>query len=210
MSCSKPDIPVAGGRSRPHRRRSRYRRSGARRGQIAPRPQRCAVLSRGGRRRAQAAQVCSDRRPLRDDPCSRALDAVRRRGRDVLLPQLRWCRPSLRRVRMDSAAMSASSRRSAFSVHAACIRGVEAHPVTVRFPCRMGFPALLSSVWLGRPFSRRASVSGAPCARQVQLPRQSITVNLAPADMRKTGSGLDLPHSRRDLGDFCADTRGRP
>lgn len=90
--------------------------------------------------------------------------------------------------------MSASSRRSAFSVHAACIRGVEAHPVTVEVSMSDGIPGIAIVGMAGTAvLEARQRIRCALRAAGYELPRQSITVNLAPADMKKTGSGLDLP-----------------
>lgn len=80
-----------------------------------------------------------------------------------------------------------------FSVHAACIRGAEAQPVTVEVSFTGGIPGI-TLVGMAD-----AAVNEAParirCALRgsgYDVPRKSIIVNLAPADMRKTGSGLDL------------------
>lgn len=81
-----------------------------------------------------------------------------------------------------------------FAVHAACLRGVEAVPVTVEVALGGGLPSL--SI-IGMPdltiLDARGRMRGAMRSAGFEVPRCSITVNLAPGDMRKTGSGLDLP-----------------
>ena len=81
-----------------------------------------------------------------------------------------------------------------FAVHAACLRGVEAVPVTVEVTLGGGLPSIAI---IGMPDSTvldaRGRIRGAMRSAGFEVPRQSITVNLAPGDMRKTGSGLDLP-----------------
>lgn len=79
-------------------------------------------------------------------------------------------------------------------IHAACIRGVEAQPVTVEVSFSGGIPGI-SLVGMAGAAVSEASVR-IRCALRgagYEFPRRSIIVNLAPADMRKTGSGLDLP-----------------
>lgn len=80
-----------------------------------------------------------------------------------------------------------------FAVHAACIRGVEAVPVTVEVSLGGGIPGIQI---LGMPSTEvmdsRGRIRCALRAVGYELPRQSITVNLAPGDIRKTGTGFDL------------------
>lgn len=81
-----------------------------------------------------------------------------------------------------------------YAVHAACLRGVEAVPVTVEVTLGGGLPSI--SI-IGMPDSTvldaRGRMRGAMRSAGFEVPRRSVTVNLAPGDMRKTGSGLDLP-----------------
>lgn len=90
--------------------------------------------------------------------------------------------------------MSGAFGAGAFSVHAACIRGVEARPVTVEVSMSDGIPGIGIVGMAGTAvLEARQRIRCALRAAGYELPRQNITVNLAPADMRKTGSGLDLP-----------------
>lgn len=87
-----------------------------------------------------------------------------------------------------------SGGQGSFAVHAACIRGVEAHPVTVEVSYGGSIPGITivgmadSSVLEARVRIRCALVA---CGYDV--PRRAIIVNLSPGDLRKTGSGFDLP-----------------
>ena len=80
------------------------------------------------------------------------------------------------------------------SVRGACLRGVEAFPVTVEVALSGGIPGIHL---IGMPDSSvleaRQRIRNALRASGYTLPRQSVTVNLAPGDVRKTGTGLDLP-----------------
>ena len=81
-----------------------------------------------------------------------------------------------------------------FAVHAACIRGVEAIHVTVEVSLAGGVPGIQM---LGIPSMEVMESRGrSRCAMRsagFEIPRSGITVNLAPGDIRKTGSGFDLP-----------------
>lgn len=80
------------------------------------------------------------------------------------------------------------------SVAAACLRGVEAFPVTVEVALGGGIPGIHL---VGMPDSAvleaRQRIRNALRASGFRLPRQTVVVNLAPGDVRKTGTGLDLP-----------------
>lgn len=81
-----------------------------------------------------------------------------------------------------------------FAVHAACIRGVEAIHVTVEVSLAGGVPGIQM---LGIPsmevMESRGRIRCAIRSAGFEIPRSGITVNLAPGDIRKTGSGFDLP-----------------
>lgn len=83
---------------------------------------------------------------------------------------------------------------SVFSLHTACIHGVEAVPVTVEVSMGGGLPSI--SI-VGMPdhtvLEARWRLRSALKSAGYTVPRKSITVNLAPSDMRKSGTGLDLP-----------------
>lgn len=82
----------------------------------------------------------------------------------------------------------------AFAVHAACIRGVEAQPVTVEVSMSEGLPGMtVVGMADAAVLEARSRIRCALRAAGFEVPRNNITVNLAPGDMRKTGSGLDLP-----------------
>ena len=81
-----------------------------------------------------------------------------------------------------------------FAVHAACIRGVEAIHVTVEVSLAGGVPGIQM---LGIPsmevMESRGRIRCAMRSAGFEIPRSGITINLAPGDIRKTGSGFDLP-----------------
>lgn len=79
-------------------------------------------------------------------------------------------------------------------ITAACIRGIEALPVTVEVASSAGLPGI---DLVGMPDSAvldgRARVRCALKACGYEVPRMHFTVNLAPGEMKKSGTGLDLP-----------------
>lgn len=81
-----------------------------------------------------------------------------------------------------------------FSVHTAVIRGAEALPVTVEVSFSNAIPGMTI---VGMPdaavLEARARVRCALRACGFEMPRQHITINLAPGEVRKTGTGFDLP-----------------
>lgn len=90
--------------------------------------------------------------------------------------------------------MNKMATQSRFAVHTAVIRGAEALPVTVEVSLAAGIPGMTivgmpdSAVLEARPRVRCACKASA-----YELPRLHITVNLAPGELKKRGSGLDLP-----------------
>lgn len=83
---------------------------------------------------------------------------------------------------------------SVFSVHAATLRGMEALPVTVEVDLSGGIPGMTV---VGMPDSAVLEArSRIRCALRTcgfEIPRLHVTVNLAPSDVKKTGTGMDLP-----------------
>lgn len=81
-----------------------------------------------------------------------------------------------------------------FAVHAAFIHGVEAVPVTVEISMSGSIPGI--SI-IGRANSAlqeaRARIRCALRSSGYEVPRRAITVNLAPGDIPKQGSGFDFP-----------------
>lgn len=90
--------------------------------------------------------------------------------------------------------MSGSAAGKAYAVRAACIRGVEAYPVTVEVSMAGGVPGMsIVGMADAAVLEARSRIRCALRMAGYEIPRQSLTVSLAPADIRKTGSGLDLP-----------------
>ncbi len=79
-------------------------------------------------------------------------------------------------------------------VHSAAVIGVEAVPVDVEVESSLGMPHF-HLVGLAGGAVAEASVRVLAAVRNcgVQLPSKRVVVNLAPADLRKDGPGLDLP-----------------
>lgn len=82
----------------------------------------------------------------------------------------------------------------AYAVHAAVLRGTEAIAVTVEVDLGGGIPGMTI---VGMPDSAvleaRTRVRCALRSCGFENPRLHATVNLAPSDVRKSGTGLDLP-----------------
>jgi magnesium chelatase family protein len=79
-------------------------------------------------------------------------------------------------------------------VRSAAVLGIEAYPVDVEVDIANGLPSF-STVGLphGAVKEGRERVAAALCNIGLSYPLKRITVNLAPADVRKDGSALDLP-----------------
>ncbi len=76
----------------------------------------------------------------------------------------------------------------------AAVLGLEAYPVSVEADIAWGMPAFMV---VGLPDmavqEARERVRSAMKRSKLEFPRTRVTVNLAPADLRKGGSGYDLP-----------------
>jgi magnesium chelatase family protein len=79
-------------------------------------------------------------------------------------------------------------------IRSAAVLGIDAYPVEVEVDISNGMPCF-STVGLpnGAVKEGRERVSAALANAGFQFPLRRITVNLAPADIRKDGSALDLP-----------------
>jgi magnesium chelatase family protein len=79
-------------------------------------------------------------------------------------------------------------------IRSAAVLGIDAYPVDVEVDISSGLPSF-STVGLphGAVREGRERVSAALTNAGYTFPLKRITVNLAPADIRKNGSGLDLP-----------------
>jgi magnesium chelatase family protein len=79
-------------------------------------------------------------------------------------------------------------------VRSAAVIGIEAVPVDVEVETSLGLPAFhLVGLAGGAVAEARVRVLAAVRACDVQLPAKRVVVNLAPADLRKDGAGLDVP-----------------
>ncbi len=79
-------------------------------------------------------------------------------------------------------------------VHAATLLGIEACPVAVEVDLSPGLPGFATvGLAQGAVKESRERVTAALSNSGFLLPLKRITVNLAPADLRKEGSGFDLP-----------------
>lgn len=90
--------------------------------------------------------------------------------------------------------MSGTSAARTFAVHAACIRGVEAFPVTVEVSASGSIPGIsIVGMADAAVLEARSRIRCALRSSGFEIPRSAFTVSLAPGDIRKTGSGFDLP-----------------
>ncbi len=80
------------------------------------------------------------------------------------------------------------------SIRSAAVLGIDAYPVDVEVDISSGLPSF-ATVGLpnGAVREGRQRINAALANAGFVLPLKRITVNLAPADIHKTGSGLDLP-----------------
>src|SRR3712207_4506674 len=99
-------------------------------------------------------------------------------------------------------------------IRSAALLGIDAYPVDVEVDISNGLPSF-STVGLphGAVKEGRERVSAALANARFEFPLKRITVNLAPADIRKDGSAFDLPIALGILvasgqlsGDRLADT----
>ncbi len=81
-----------------------------------------------------------------------------------------------------------------FATHTAVLRGVEAFPVTVEVSVSQGIPGI-TIVGLADTsvMEARHRIRCALKEHGFEIPRAHITVNLAPSEIRKSGTGFDLP-----------------
>ncbi len=83
---------------------------------------------------------------------------------------------------------------SAFAVSTAMLWGMEARPVRVEVSLSSGLPGIAI---VGRPdpavSEARSRVRCALRSSGFKVPRESITVNLSPGELRKSGTAFDLP-----------------
>src|SRR5689334_23071061 len=79
-------------------------------------------------------------------------------------------------------------------VRSAAVLGIDAYPVDVEVDISSGLPSF-ATVGLphGAVREARERIGAALANAGFVFPLRRITVNLAPADIQKTGSGLDLP-----------------
>jgi len=79
------------------------------------------------------------------------------------------------------------------SIHSGCVVGIEARPVTVEVHLGKGLPGF-DIVGLPEAAVResRVRVRAAIAAIGLELPQRLLVLNLAPGDLRKSGSALDL------------------
>lgn len=96
-------------------------------------------------------------------------------------------------IRLHTNGMS-SMERQTFCTRAAVLRGVEALPVVVEVSVSKGMPGVTI---VGMPdaavMEARHRVRCACKACGFEWPRAHLTINLAPSELRKSGTGFDLP-----------------
>jgi magnesium chelatase family protein len=89
--------------------------------------------------------------------------------------------------------MANQSHIGSFAVRSALIQGVEAVPITVEVSCTSGLVGYnLIGMADSMVMEARYRVRCAITACGYENPRLNVTINLAPAEIRKTGTGFDL------------------
>lgn len=90
--------------------------------------------------------------------------------------------------------MANQAHIGSYSVRSALIQGVEAVPITVEVSCTSGLVGYnLVGMADSTVMEARSRVRCAITACGYENPRLNVTINLAPAEIRKTGTGFDLP-----------------
>src|SRR5574342_682932 len=80
------------------------------------------------------------------------------------------------------------------AVRSAAVLGIEAYHVLVEVDVAPGLPSwTIVGLAAGAVRESRERVSAALLNSGFQLPPRRVTVNLAPADVRKDGTAFDLP-----------------
>src|SRR5687768_11170740 len=80
------------------------------------------------------------------------------------------------------------------AVKSAAVLGVDAYDVTVEVDCTRGLPQwTIVGMAAGSVKESRERVTAALANAGIDLPPRRVTVNLAPADVAKTGTAFDLP-----------------
>lgn len=80
------------------------------------------------------------------------------------------------------------------AVRSAAVLGVDAFDVTVEVDCTRGLPQwTIVGMAAGSVKESRERVTAALANAGIDLPPRRVTVNLAPADVAKTGTAFDLP-----------------
>src|SRR5215210_3006359 len=80
------------------------------------------------------------------------------------------------------------------AVHSAAVLGIDAYGVTVEVDVAQGLPQFtIVGLAAGAVKESRERVVAALTNSGLALPPRRVTVNLAPADMRKEGTAFDLP-----------------
>src|SRR6185369_5045800 len=89
-----------------------------------------------------------------------------------------------------------------FRVHSAAVFGIKAYPIAVEVDLSTGQKLNLMTVGLPDTAVRESSERVKAALRNCGyiLPPQRITINLAPADVKKEGSAFDLPMAIGILG----------
>src|SRR5689334_18635297 len=80
------------------------------------------------------------------------------------------------------------------TIRSAAVIGIDAYEVSVEVDCAQGLPQFtIVGLAAGAVKESRERVSAAVVNSGFALPPRRTTVNLAPADRRKEGTGFDLP-----------------
>lgn len=122
-----------------------------------------------------------------------------------IMPPRRVARPAQCSCPMNGASSAAENISGAptgsATAHASVLVGLEAHPIRVEVCCTRG-PSHFRMVGLAEAAVRESHVrvSGSLARLGVLVNAYAVTVNLAPADLRKSGAALDVAIALAVLG----------
>ncbi len=120
------------------------------------------------------------------------------------MPDGDWCKFSFSRILLRNLPARRHSQFVAlFRTRSAAVQGIDAHPIDVEVDM-YGSGSARDFVTVGMPDTAvkesRERIKSALLNSGFGYPNRSVTINLAPANLRKEGAGFDLPMAMGILG----------